>query len=99
MRSLGGEREGGEEGEEGSEECDTEWSLNRECELARLEKENEMLRRMVGLPVASDGDEHVSEERRASVPSNTGIARQGRMLGGQAGTVGPFGTYKRLRAG
>jgi hypothetical protein len=60
LRSLGGEdADGDEEPSEGAI-----WALEREAELARLEKENEMLRRMLGVPVPSrtpeDGDSHGS---------------------------------------
>ncbi|KAH7885338.1 hypothetical protein F5I97DRAFT_1810686 [Phlebopus sp. FC_14] len=80
-----------------------DWALERECELARLERENAVLRRMLGLEVpeqesgsrtgtASVG---VSGQQRTSVVRLPGGLAHKKMLGGAPGTVGPFGTYKR----
>jgi hypothetical protein len=84
MRSLGGEDRDGEPSGEG-EEPDAEWALNRECELARLEKENENLRRMLGLPVVPGcemvGRSGGGEQRRTSISVITGMPRQGKVLG------------------
>ncbi|KAI0055310.1 hypothetical protein BV25DRAFT_1833258 [Artomyces pyxidatus] len=91
-----------------------EWALERECELARLEKENEMLRRLAGEPVeepdegarpvgggmgagmggAGHGEDGTG---RVSVLPFASAREQGVMLGGPRGTVGPFGTYKKMR--
>ncbi|KDQ62562.1 hypothetical protein JAAARDRAFT_54489 [Jaapia argillacea MUCL 33604] len=90
-----------------------DWALDRECELARLEKENEELRRL--LAVQQDGGGHgglgggrgegQGHERQSSDSSSSFISavsvgsypRHQQRLGGAAGTVGPFGTYKKMR--
>ncbi|KAF8133733.1 hypothetical protein EV363DRAFT_1258146 [Boletus edulis] len=83
---------------------DEDWALERECELSRLERENAVLRHLLGLDVREPecltriGPEGTNpiDQQRGSV-----IARQGdgtvqkKMLGGAPGTVGPYGTYKR----
>src|SRR5436190_1732956 len=53
LRSLGGEdpADDGPPDEEPNASTAPGWALEREVELARLEKENEMLRRMLGMPV------------------------------------------------
>lgn len=73
----------------------SEYALERECELARLEKENEELRRMMGLvgvaprrPAGGNPERHAFEPPAAQ-------RKQYRIMGGASGTVGPFGTYKR----
>lgn len=102
MRSLNGEGAGGEETD--GEDEDEDGVLEREIELARLQFENGVLKRMLGLPVIEMDD---GGERRAgggggdeplqlpvSPPPGPGEQTR-RMLGGASGTVGPFGTYKR----
>lgn len=98
-----------------------DWALERESELSRLEKENELLRRLAGIPTGLSGEplqkidmglsgspgiggpsgpSGVGEDGRMSVLPVVSLSRQtGALLGGPKGTVGPFGTYKRMRAG
>ncbi|ETW81787.1 hypothetical protein HETIRDRAFT_444926 [Heterobasidion irregulare TC 32-1] len=80
-----------------------DWALERESELARLEKENALLRRLMG-------DESLNDDGPANerpVPLTVEEVRQRLVfptrdksvkLGGAKGTVGPFATYKRMRA-
>jgi hypothetical protein len=91
-------REFNGEGDEGDPDA-ADWALERECELARLERENAVLRTLLGVP---GGEEEVSlrlssppqDEGRRSVQS---AVREGSGIkGGPKGTVGPFGTYKKL---
>ncbi|KAK0503872.1 hypothetical protein EDD18DRAFT_479679 [Armillaria luteobubalina] len=86
LRSLGGE-----DGEEASEE-QAAASLEREIELARLEKENEELKRMMGLlpPL---------QVRREGYDPRTFFEQgKSRPVGISSGSaVGPFGTFKRTR--
>jgi hypothetical protein len=87
-RAFGGEEKMLPEGTDGGT---AEWALSREIELARLEKENDMLRRMLGVPApprTDDPDAHALEPPRAS----GGSSGQGRVLGASAG---PFS--KRMR--
>jgi hypothetical protein len=46
---AGGDFDEGEVDEEWVEAAVSEWALERECELARVEKENEELRRLIGM--------------------------------------------------
>jgi hypothetical protein len=81
MRSIGGEDQIPEPSPHSSEEeqvdgtPNSDWSLERECELARLEKENEVLKRMLGVSNGPGGDgepgQGVMQMQRAS-PSSTG---------------------------
>ncbi|KAF8843414.1 hypothetical protein BDN67DRAFT_897373 [Paxillus ammoniavirescens] len=87
------------------EKEEDDWALERECELARLEHENAILRRMLGLDArpgygAKSGAVGVSaiDQQRSSVTQPNGGAPQKKMLGGAPGTVGPYGTYKRSAA-
>ncbi|KIJ17724.1 hypothetical protein PAXINDRAFT_167699 [Paxillus involutus ATCC 200175] len=87
------------------EKEEDDWALERECELARLEHENAVLRRMLGLDArpgygAKSGASGVSaiDQQRSSVSQANGRAPQKKMLGGAPGTVGPYGTYKRSAA-
>lgn len=82
---------------------DDDWALERECELSRLERENAVLRRLLGLDVrepeyltrtGSGGAEPV-DQQRASIPRHGDGTAAKKMLGGAPGTVGPYGTYKR----
>ncbi|KAF9242548.1 hypothetical protein BU15DRAFT_86754 [Melanogaster broomeanus] len=84
----------------GKEEDD--WALERECELARLERENAVLRRMLGQDVQEPeygtrtaAGVSTIDQQRSSVPRPNVGAPQKKMLGGAPGTVGPYGTYKR----
>lgn len=81
---------------------DDDWALERECELARLERENAVLRRLLGLDV--EESERLTgtgsrvdpvDQQRASIPRHNDGTVPKKMLGGAPGTVGPYGTYKR----
>lgn len=81
----------------------SDYSMEREIELARLEKENEELRRMIGLlPPHQRREMHHSEQRHAFEPPRPQVQRtmsgQGRLGGGGVAGTGPSGTFKRLRA-
>ncbi|VDB86540.1 unnamed protein product [Peniophora sp. CBMAI 1063] len=99
-----------------------DWALERECELARLEDENRMLRRLLGEQVEEahdaelfppgaldtamgpvrEGERGMAGEdgRMSAMPTLRASRPPGpHMLGGPKGTVGPFGSYKRMRAG
>ncbi|EGN98410.1 hypothetical protein SERLA73DRAFT_183405 [Serpula lacrymans var. lacrymans S7.3] len=98
MRSLNGEeaRPIIEEAENSVEPVpEDDFALERECELARLEKENQVLRRMLGEDVQ---DAFHYEAKQIELPKMTPsvAGKKKGMLGGAPGTVGPFGTYKRL---
>lgn len=77
-------------------------ALEQEIELARLQKENVILRRMLNLqlPESEYGGSGVESVGTAD-PHRHPIARppssiqQKKLLGGAPGTVGPYGTYKR----
>ncbi|KAG1772318.1 hypothetical protein EDD22DRAFT_976525 [Suillus occidentalis] len=64
-----------------------DWSLERDCELARLERENSVLRRMLGMELHEI--EHLHQP----------LQPQKKVLGGAPGTVGPYGTYKKGKSG
>ncbi|KAK0201681.1 hypothetical protein DFS33DRAFT_1349165 [Desarmillaria ectypa] len=87
LRSLGGE-----DVEHPSTE-QAEASLEREIELARLEKENEELKRMMGLLPSLQARREGYDSRALFEPGKSrpvGIASSG-------SSVGPFGTFKRNR--
>ena len=96
--SRSGEFDFGEKGED-------DWALERECELSRLERENAVLRRLLGLDVhepeylasgrIGSGGVNSADQQRPSIPRQTEGTVQKKMLGGAPGTVGPYGTYKR----
>ncbi|KAG5652890.1 hypothetical protein H0H81_003254 [Sphagnurus paluster] len=106
LRSLGGEDADSPTTRIDDEEDREPWTiaaasdhaLEREIELARLEKENEELRRMMGLVPAelkrrnSDARPTFESPRQEQqrIPS-------GPKLDNATGAVGPFGTYKRTR--
>ncbi|KAF9468605.1 hypothetical protein BDZ94DRAFT_1279690 [Collybia nuda] len=76
-----------------------EHALEREIELARLEKENEELRRMMGLvsaqPRRNNWDSRSTfEPPRQDQHHISSITK----LGGSMGSLGPSGTYKRIRS-
>jgi len=87
------------EGEDADPDA-ADWALERECELARLERENAVLRTLLGAPGGED-DANLrlalpppQEDGRRSVLS---AVREGNVMkGGPKGTVGPFGAYKKL---
>ncbi|KAH0832005.1 hypothetical protein J3R83DRAFT_12909 [Lanmaoa asiatica] len=82
---------------------DDDWALERECELSRLERENAVLRRLLGLEVrepeyltrTGSGGVNPVDQQRPAVPRHNEGTIQRKMLGGAPGTVGPYGTYKR----
>ncbi|KAH7910819.1 hypothetical protein BJ138DRAFT_1179992 [Hygrophoropsis aurantiaca] len=79
-------------------ETGEDWALERECELSRLERENIVLRRLLGQEVH---DEMLMENsgapnyKRTEIQRTASVMAQRKILGGAPGTVGPFGTYKR----
>ena len=87
------------EGEGGDGDPDeADWALERECELSRLERENAVLRMLLGVP----GAEEETQLRLALPPSEDGrnsamsaVRENSGVRGGPKGTVGPFGTYKK----
>jgi hypothetical protein len=93
LRAFNGEAEDGDPDA-------ADQALERECELARLERENSMLRMLLGAP----GGEDESNLRLALPPpqddgrrSVLSAVREGPTVkGGPKGTVGPFGAYKKL---
>jgi hypothetical protein len=97
MRALNGE-----ESPEGEDDGDlagviaADWALERESELARLERENAELRRMLGVTVDSDADSSPNQRFQGSEATRTfpSLSRNS-PRGGAAGTVGPLGTFKR----
>lgn len=121
LRALDGEdiTESGDERDEMVTFTASEWALDRECELARLEKENVELRRMLGLEVeveqtsislsnlstAGSAAEQNGQGQRSQIgegakpsPTLTGPGKgPQKILGGMPGSVGPFGTFKRMR--
>jgi len=72
--------------------------LERDCELARLERENEELRRMIGLEVK---DSHVEKKKEPPKPPTTVPSHNNRTLGtalGRAGSAGSYGTSSNIRS-
>jgi len=121
LRALDGEdtQESGDERDDMTALAADEWALDRECELARLEKENSELRRMLGLEVEVEqtsislsnlssagstseqsGQNQHDQLLEAAKPIMT-VTGPGKgpqkILGGTPGSVGPFGTFKRMR--
>ena len=121
LRALDGEDtpESGDERDDMAVLAGSEWALDRECELARLEKENAELRRMLGLEVEVE-QTSISLSNLSAVGSTSDQSGQGqrsqigegmkptvtltgpgkglqKILGGTPGSVGPFGTFKRMR--
>jgi hypothetical protein len=119
LRALDGEdtQETGEERDDMTVLAASEWALDRECELARLEKENVELRRMLGFGVeveqtsislsnlSTTGSEQNGQGQRSQIGEGekplTVVTGPGKgpqkILGGTPGSVGPFGTFKRMR--
>jgi len=122
LRALDGEdtQEIGDERDDMTVLAASEWALDRECELARLEKENAELRRMLGLEVeveqtsislsnlstaGSTSEQSGQSQQRSQVGEEatplmtvTGPGKgPQKILGGTPGSVGPFGTFKRMR--
>jgi hypothetical protein len=120
LRALDGEDtpESGDERDYMAILTSSEWAFDRECELARLEKENAELRRsmleveveqtsisLLSLSTAGSAyEQNVSGQRselseEAKPPTillGPGKGPQ-KILGGTPGSVGPFGTFKRMR--
>ena len=121
LRAIDGEEtpESGDDRDDMVTLAASEWALDRECELARLEKENVELRRMLGLEVeveqtsislsnlstAGSASEQSGQGQRSQIgdgtkplttPTGPGKGPQ-KILGGMPGSVGPFGTFKRMR--
>ena len=110
LRTLGGEdidpqaMHGGDEDED-RDPWDSvsaaEYALEREIELARLEKENEELQRMMGLVAAHPRRTNSDTRPTFEPPPRSGMGQRVSSisrLGGASGVVGPFGTYKRMRS-
>ena len=122
LRALDGEdtAESGDERDDVGTVTSGERALDRECELARLQKENAELKRMLGLEVeveqtsvslpdlstaGGSGTEQSEHDQRSQIGEGskplTTLAGPGKgpqkMLGGMPGSVGPFGTFKRMR--
>lgn len=108
MRSVGGEdpdktQPNGtntpEDSEPWSPGSSTDWSLERDCELSRLERENEVLRRMLGAEVREPRVEtNITRELRR--PSTAISGHDNRALGaalGRTGSAGSSGTSKNVR--
>ena len=86
-----------------------DWSLERDCELARLERENAILRRMLVMDMQEIDpntnlnitDHSVDRSRLpGSHPSSSKHITQPpqlqkRILAAVPGAVGPYGTYKK----
>lgn len=79
-----------------------DWALERECELARLERENEELRRMLGAdvprPPSLERSEAGESLRRppTMVPSHDNRTLEDAL--GRSGSTGPYGTVKNVRS-
>jgi hypothetical protein len=107
MRALSGESTEGSSGGEGDLVAVTaaDWALERESELARLERENWELRKMWGVDVTMDLSPTVEQQRFNPMAADASRAfpsisrSQRKVLGGPSGTVGPYGTYKRRAPG
>lgn len=90
-----------------------DWSLERDCELARLERENSVLRRMLGMELheieadtkwnvtdyAVDNSRLLGPRSGSSKHPHQPLQPQKKVLGGAPGTVGPYGTYKKGKSG
>ncbi|KAG1872328.1 hypothetical protein DFJ58DRAFT_761035 [Suillus subalutaceus] len=90
-----------------------DWSLERDSELARLERENSVLRRMLGMEVheiEADAKWNVTDygvDNSRLLGPRPGSSKhppqppqpQKKILGGAPGTVGPYGTYKKGKSG
>jgi len=119
LRALDGEDtpESGEERDDVAMLTSSEWALDRECELARLEKENAELRRMLDVEVEQTSASLSSLSSVGSTSEQSGQGQRSqfgegtkppmilvgpgkgpqKILGGTPGSVGPFGTFKRMR--
>ena len=105
LRTLGGEDIHGGDEDEDRDPWDSvsaaEYALEREIELARLEKENEELQRMMGLVAAHPRRTNSDTRPTFEPPPRSGMGQRVSSisrLGGASGVVGPFGTYKRMRS-
>lgn len=105
LRSMGGEDTDPSTTRVDDEENREPWSsvaasghsLEREIELARLEKENEELRRMMGL--VTNQHKQSDEDLRLTFESPRQEQQRAPSMQrlGSTGHIGPFGTYKRMR--
>ena len=109
LRTLGGEDvdpqamhdDEDEDGDPWDSASAAEYALEREIELARLEKENEELQRMMGLVAAHPRRSNSDTRPTFEPPPRTGMGHRVSSisrLGGASGAIGPFGTYKRMRS-
>ncbi|KIM89386.1 hypothetical protein PILCRDRAFT_813313 [Piloderma croceum F 1598] len=105
MRSVGGEEVDRPSPDDSPKTEDFEsWSvasssaelaLERDCELARLEKENEELRRMLGMNMRDSRAQSSNANEPPTVPSH-----DNRTVGttlARAGSAGPYGTLNNVR--
>lgn len=103
LRAHGGEDVDLDDEEADSEEVNkiTEHALEREIELARLEQENQELRRMLGLlpPVSKEDTSQSGREEPRSFFDPMRIQRTGSAIppAMHPHLSGPFGTFKRPR--
>lgn len=109
MRSVGGEDTDRPSPDDSPRTEDLEsWStassgaaraLERDCELARLERENEELRRMAGLE-APDSRVEIKNAKEPPKPPTTVPSHDNRTLGAalrRTGSAGPYGTSGNVR--
>lgn len=83
LESLNDESAGGYVGTEGRED----WALERECEIARLEKENEELRRLLGIdPSSLEANGIVVDEESVLRLSSQSATKMRRGSGSAIGT-------------
>ncbi|GLB38262.1 hypothetical protein LshimejAT787_0501270 [Lyophyllum shimeji] len=102
LRSLGGEDTDTPTSTTDEEEIREPWSstaasdhaLEREIELARLQRENEELKRMAGFVAVSQPSNLDARPAFEPQPQQQRISAQ--KLSGATAAVGPFGTYKRI---
>lgn len=105
MRTVGGEEADRPSSDDSPKTEDFEsWSvassaelaLERDCELARLEKENEELRRMLGV----DMRDSRAQSSNANEPPTTVPSHDNRNVGttlARGGSAGPYGTLNNVR--
>ena len=106
MRSIGGEGPSSDDSPKTDDleswsaaSSSAEWALERDCELARLEKENDELRRMISADVR-DSRAQKSNASEPARPPTTVPSHDNRTLGGglaRAGSAGSYGTLNDMR--
>jgi hypothetical protein len=91
-RTLSSGANASEDFEPWSPSSSTDWSLERDCELSRLERENEELRRMLGVEVR---EPHVESNtaRELTRPPTAISGHDNRTLGAALGRTGSAGSY------